>query len=244
MYSPKVIGLSIGIACCMAATTFAGGQNASLKLGDSAPAFSSLPAVDGKNYSLGDFKQDVLVLCITTNHCPVAAAYEGRLVDFVKKYTSGKDARVGFVAVNVNNLPEDKLDKMQIRAKEKGFNFPYLYDQSQQLGKQLNAHVTPEFYVFDKSRKLVYWGAMDDDMDLAKVKEHYLVPAVDAVLAGKPVPKAQTKAFGCALVYDKAVNESPPAEEVNLKVVDKKGYLKTLEGLRGKVVVVDVWGEF
>ena len=181
----------------------AGGNGVSFKLGDDAPLFQDLPGIDGKKHSLGDFKQDVLVLCVTCNHCPVAAAYEERLINFTKKYASGQDARVAFVAVSVSDMEVDNLDKMKTRAKASGFNFPYLHDPTQRLGKQLNAHVTPEFYVFDKSRKLVYWGAMDDDMDVAKVKEHYLAPAVEAVLANKAVAKAQTKAFGCAVEFRK-----------------------------------------
>jgi peroxiredoxin len=234
--------LLAGIA--MVGCVKAGGDNG-LKIGDPAPAFKNLPSIDGKTYSLGDFKQDVLVLCVTCNHCPVAAAYEERMINFTKKYATGNDAKVAFVAVCVSDQEEDKLDKMKKRAQQSSFNFQYLYDESQNLGKKLNAHVTPEFYVFNKERKLVYWGAMDDDMEVGKVKEHYLVPAVDAVLAGKPVSKAQTKAFGCVVSYKKTASAAPaPAAEVNLQIVKEKGYLDTLERLRGKVVVMDVWGEF
>jgi len=233
--------LLLGAALCGCVNA---GGGASFKIGDAAPAFHNLPAADGKTYSLADFKQDVLVICFITNHCPVAAAYEDRLVKFTKKYATGKDAKVAFVAVNINNLDEDKLDKMKIRAKGSGFNFPYLYDQTQVIGKQFNVHVTPEFYVFDKNRKLVYWGAMDDGMDVAKIKEHYLVPAVDAVLAGKPVAKAQTKAFGCTVVFDKTASVAPAQPDVTLQVVNQKGYVQALEKLRGKVAVVDVWAEF
>ena len=241
----RVFAVGVLLSGALLVGCASGGGNG-FKIGDPAPAFSNLPAVDGKTYSLSDFQQDLLVLCFTCNHCPVAAAYEERLNKFAKKYASGKDAKVAFVAVCISAMDVDKLDKMKIRAKESGFNFPYLYDQTQNLGKQLNVHVTPEFYVFDKNRKLVYWGAMDDDLDPAKVTEHYLEPAVDAVLAGKAVPKAQTKAFGCMVVYEKTNDVPPPPkqEEVTLQVVKQKGYLQTLEGLRGKVVVVDVWGEF
>jgi peroxiredoxin len=188
----------VGIIGCATAV----GGTGDLKIGDNAPDFKNLPGTDDKNHSLADFKQDVLVFVITCNHCPVAGAYEERMMDFTKKYAIGKDAKVGLVAFNISSIDEDKLDKMKVRAKEKGFNFPYLYDQSQAIGKQLNAHVTPEFYVFDKSRKLVYWGAMDDNMNESKVKERYLEPAVDALLAGKTIPTAQTKAFGCPVKFD------------------------------------------
>ncbi|HYV35436.1 MAG TPA: thioredoxin family protein [Gemmataceae bacterium] len=173
------------------------------KIGDTAPEFKNLPGIDGKAHSSGDFKRDVLVVVITTNHCPVAMMYEERVINFTKKYATGKDAKVDIVAINVNNLEEDKLDAMKAHAKKKEFNFPYLYDQSQAIAKKLNTHVTPEFYVFDKNRKLVYWGAMDDNMDESKITERYLVPAVDAVLAGKAVTNTKTKAFGCLVQYEK-----------------------------------------
>ncbi len=176
------------------------GQTAKLKIGAAAPNFSNLPGVDGKAHSLADFKgKDVVVIAITCNHCPVAVAYEDRIIAFAKKY-AGTGSKVGFVAINVNNLEADKLDKMQIRAKEKGFNFPYLYDASQQVGKALNASVTPEFYVFDKNRKLVYWGSMDNKM--TNPTTNYLEPAVAAALAGKTPTTQTTKAFGCSVKYD------------------------------------------
>ena len=90
------------------------GAGSSLKMGDPAPGFTNLPAVDGKTYSLADFKQDLLVLCVTCNHCPVAAAYEKkRFIDFTAKYAGGKDAKVAFVAVCVSTMDVDNLDKMR-----------------------------------------------------------------------------------------------------------------------------------
>jgi len=174
-----------------------------LKLGDPAPNFTDLPGVDGKKHSLADYKdKDVLVLVITCNHCPVAVAYEDRIIDFTKKY-AGNGSKVGLVAINVNNLPQDKLDKMQERAKEKGFNFTYLYDASQKIGKELNARVTPEFYVFDKNRKLVYWGSMDNNQNPASATQNYLVSAVNATLKGETITTPQTKAFGCSVKYER-----------------------------------------
>jgi peroxiredoxin len=192
-----IVALLLGSALFGSA---AGGTK--LDIGAAAPAFANLPGIDNKKYSLGDFKQEVLVVCITCNHCPVAEAYEDRLIGFAKKYAAAKDAKVAFVAINVSNHADDKLDKMKVRAKEKGFNFPYLYDQSQAIARKLNARVTPEFYVFDKNRKLAYWGAMDDNLVLAKVTENYLEPAVDALLAGKAVANPKTRAFGCNVEYD------------------------------------------
>jgi peroxiredoxin len=179
----------------------AGGEKM-FKIGAPAPTFTALPGVDGKDHSLSDYKnKDVLVIAITCNHCPVARAYEKRLVEFATKYAK-PDSKVAFVAINVNNLPEDKLDKMKVRAKQQGFNFPYLYDASQKIARALNAKVTPEFYVFDKSRKLVYWGAMDDNNNAGNAKVNYLANAVEATLKGQTPATARTNARGCSVKYE------------------------------------------
>src|SRR5581483_3751131 len=180
-------------AAFAAAVLAASALAAPLKIGSPAPAFAGLETTDGKSVSLNDFKdKDVLVVCITCNHCPVAQAYENRIVQFAKKY-AGPDGKVGFVAINVNNIAQDKMDKMKEHAKQQGFNFPYAYDPSQQIGRELGAARTPEFYVFNKERKLVYTGAMDDNMNANKVTKHYLTDAVDAALKGE-TPKVQTTA--------------------------------------------------
>jgi peroxiredoxin len=175
---------------------------ADIKIGDPAPAFSGLEGVDGKSKSLDDYKnKDVLVVVITCNHCPVAVQYEDRIIEFTKKY-AGPDSKVGLVAINVNNLEQDKLPAMKERAKEKGFNFDYLYDPSQKIARELGAKVTPEFYVFNKERKLVYHGAMDDSNNPASVKTNFLAPAVEAALAGSTPQTAETKARGCSVKFD------------------------------------------
>ncbi len=179
----------------------AGKFNSKISIGDPAPTFSNLPGADGKSYSLVDMKdKDVVVVVVTCNHCPVAVAYEDRIIAFTKKY-AGKDSKVGIIAINVNTNDQDKLVAMTQRAKEKGFNFPYAYDESQQIGKALGASVTPEFFVFNKERKLVYMGAMDDSQKSPKV--NYLEAAVEATLAGKSVETAETRARGCGVQYKK-----------------------------------------
>jgi peroxiredoxin len=129
----------------------------------------------------------------------VAKAYEDRLVKLNGDY---KDKEVQVVAVNVNNIDADKLDKMKERAKEKNFEFPYLYDSSQKIGKDYGAKVTPHVFVLDKDRKLVYVGAIDDNMDASKVKKNLLRDAIDALLGGKEPPEKVTKQFGCSIKYD------------------------------------------
>jgi len=190
-------------AAFAAAVLAVSAQAAPIKIGSPAPNFSGLETADGKSVSLADYKdKDVLVVCITCNHCPVAIAYQDRMVEFAKKY-AGPDAKVGLVAINVNNSEADKLPKMKDVAKEKGFNFPYAYDPSQKIAKDLGASVTPEFFVFNKERRVVYTGAMDDSMSADKVTKHYLADAVEAALKGE-TPKVETnKARGCGIQWEK-----------------------------------------
>ncbi|GBD37646.1 Thiol-disulfide oxidoreductase ResA [bacterium HR36] len=179
----------------------AGQFNKKLNIGDPCPNFQNLEGVDGKKYSLSDFKdKDVLVIVITCNHCPIAQAYEDRIIAFTKKWCTGADSKVALVAINVNNLEADKLPAMKIRAKERGFNFPYLYDPTQQIGRALGATVTPEFFVFNKERKLIYMGAMDDSNTNPKV--NYLEPAVEAALKGSEPAIKETRARGCTVKYE------------------------------------------
>jgi peroxiredoxin len=188
----------------LAVLSRAQGGSKKIAIGDPAPNFSGLPGIDGKPHSLAEYStKDVLVLCVTCNHCPVAVQYETRLVNFAKRYATGAACKVGFVAICVDAGEDDSLEKMKERAKEQGFNFPYLRDESQRLGRQLNAKVTPEFYVFNKERKLVYTGAMDNNNDPSQVTINYLDPAVDATLKGQTPATAQTRARGCAIEYQR-----------------------------------------
>ncbi|MER3414956.1 MAG: thioredoxin family protein [Gemmataceae bacterium] len=185
----------------VASVAWAGEFNKKLNIGDPCPGFQNLEGVDGKRYSLDDFKnKDVLVIVITCNHCPMAVAYEDRIIAFAGKYASGNDSRVALVAINVNNIEADRLPAMKQRAQEKGFNFPYLYDPSQRIGRDLGATVTPEFFVFDKNRKLVYMGAMDDSQTAPRV--NYLEAAVQAALEGKAPAVKETRARGCTVKYE------------------------------------------
>lgn len=190
------------VAAGMATAAPAAEFNKKLNIGDAAPAWTGLEGVDGKMHSLSDLKgKDVVVVCVTCNHCPIAVAYEDRIIDFVKKYAGPSD-KVGFVAICVNNLEADKLPNMKERAKAKGFNFEYLHDPSQKIGKAYGASVTPEFFVLDKNRKVVYMGAMDDNNSASKATTNYLEAAVKAALAGKKPEKAETRARGCGVKYE------------------------------------------
>jgi peroxiredoxin len=179
---------------------WAGQYNRVLNIGDRAPAWRNLPGVDGKSHALADLKdKDVVVVVFICNHCPIAQAYEERLIAFVQKH-GGAQSRVALVAISVDNSEEDRLPKMKEHAQEKGFNFPYLHDTSQKIGRDYGASVTPEFFVLNKERKIVYMGAMDDNIDDPKV--NYLEPAMQAAVKGEKPAKAETRPFGCALKYE------------------------------------------
>ncbi|MBX7072396.1 MAG: thioredoxin family protein [Pirellulales bacterium] len=194
---------SIGIWLLLAAACLAGEYNDVLNIGDAAPAWSDLPGVDGKQHSLADLQEkQVVVVVFTCNSCPVAVDYEDRIVALAKKHT-GEGAKVALVAINVNKIEADRLDKMQERAASKGFNFPYLYDQSQQIAKQYGANFTPEFFVLDRDRKIVYMGGMDDNSNPALAKNNYLEPAIAAALTGVPPQVKETVARGCRIRYER-----------------------------------------
>ena len=168
--------------------------SAELEIGAHAPEFKKLPGVDGKEYSLADMKDaKVVVVCFTCNRCPVAVAYEDRFVEFSKQY-AGKGVK--FVAINANKRTED-LAAMKTRAEEKGFNFPYVFDQSGKLATEYGARVTPHIYVLDQNRNVAYVGAFDDDQE--KPSKKYVADAVDSLLSGKKVETTKTKAFGCGI---------------------------------------------
>jgi peroxiredoxin len=189
------------LAILAVAPAFGGKYNSVLNVGDRVPAWNDLEGVDGRRHSLGDLAdKDVVVVVFTCNSCPVATDYEDRIIAFSKKY-AGPTGKVGLVALNVNRIPEDRLEKMKERAATKGFDFPYLYDESQAIGKAFGAAFTPEFFVLDRQRKLVYMGGMDDSSNPATVKANYLDPAVDAALAGRLPEVAETPAIGCRVRY-------------------------------------------
>jgi peroxiredoxin len=189
------------IAFAWSTTISAGEYNVALNIGDAAPAWKELPGVDGKKHSLADLKdKPVVVVVFTCNSCPVATDYEDRIIAMAKKY-GGADGHVAVVAINVNRIEADSLPKMKERAEAKGFPFPYLYDASQKIGKAYGATFTPEFFVLDKNRKVVYMGGMDDSSNAANVKNRYLEPAIEAALKGEKPAKTETVAIGCRVRY-------------------------------------------
>ena len=174
-----------------------------LEIGAACPPFS-LPGTDDKTHSLADFSgADLFVVVVSCNHCPYVIAYEPRLVALAKRYQDG--GRVAFLAVNANDAtryPDDGMEPMKARARDRGFPFPYLRDDSQAFVRTLGARFTPELYVFDRERKLRYHGRIDDNhRDESKVTSKDLENALDALLAGKEPPVAETVAFGCSVKW-------------------------------------------
>lgn len=213
----------IGLFCC--SPSFAGKFGRTLDIGSPAPTWKHLPGIDGKQHSLEDLKaSDVVVVVFTCNSCPYASDYEDRIVAFAGKFcqpavdakgtsqgelssvlTDKKQsaARVALVAINVNQVKEDLPPAMAKRAEEKKFSFPYLFDESQQIARDFGAIWTPEFFVLNKERKVVYMGAFDDNTDASKVKRHYVEEAVTATLNGKAMETAETPAIGCQIRWER-----------------------------------------
>lgn len=195
------VAAGLGAFFVSSALSRAGEFNDVLSIGDQAPAWTKLPGVDGRQHSLEDLKdKQVVVVVFTCNSCPIAIDYEDRIIAIAKEFASA-DGKVALVAINVNRIKEDSLEKMKERAEKKGFPFPYLFDESQQIARDYGANFTPEFFVLDRDRKIVYMGGMDDNSNVAKVTVSYLKPAIEATLAGNKPATAETVARGCRVRY-------------------------------------------
>jgi len=196
--------LSAAVLALVASPVFAGQYNKVVSVGEKAPTFSGIPATtkDGidSSLSLSDIKEDVVVVVFLANHCPVVQAYEDRIIDFTNDY-KGKGVKV--VGIAVSDMDIDKLPGIKTYMKEKGSNYVYGYDESQEIGRAYGATNTPQFFVLDKDRVIRYTGAMDDSQNESKVKKTYLRDAVDAVLKGESVEVSETKAVGCGVRYNK-----------------------------------------
>ena len=199
----KKIILTLAICVAGIGVSFAEGY----KVGDKAKDFK-LKNVDGKFVSLEDYKEAKgFVVIFTCNECPVAKLYEDRIIEIDKIYSSK-----GFpvIAINPNDpevSPDDTFDKMKIRSKEKGYTFPYLYDEKHEFFKTYGATKTPHVFLLNKKSKglvVSYIGAIDDNSrEPSNVTDKYLESAIDAVLSGsKPKPNV-TKAVGCSVKYKK-----------------------------------------
>jgi hypothetical protein len=189
-----VSGLVVGLALWAA-------NPKPIDVGTPLPSSKPMAQAQGGELSLADAKADVLVLIVTCNECPVARSYEARFVDFAKKH-AGAGSKTMVVAINPYQSAGDTLDDMKARVAEAGIPFPYVQDKGQELTMALGAMKTPHLFVFDKSRKLAYHGAFDDNWaDATAVKRVYLEEVVTALLEGKSAI-APTKPEGCSIHKD------------------------------------------
>jgi peroxiredoxin len=169
---------------------------ARLKIGDPAPPFE-LPGVDGQTHSLDDYEEQPVAVVFSCCHCPYVMAWEDRINEIASDYAG----RAGVVCVNSNDHIGDSFADMEKRASEKRFVFPFVRDESQDVAVAYSPTRTPEAFVFDAERRLVYHGAPDSDYRDPNSAEPYLRRALDAVLAGRTPPVAETPPVGCTIKW-------------------------------------------
>jgi peroxiredoxin len=228
-----------------------------LAIGSPAPDFS-LPGIDGNIHKLQDYSSSrVLVVVFTCNHCPTAQLYESRIKKLVEDYRARS---VAFVAIEPND-PEavrldelgytdvsDSLEEMKIRAAYRHFNFPYLYDgETQSVSRAYGPKATPHVFIFDAERKLRFEGRIDNSQREPLVKTQDTRNAIDALLAGKPVPVDHTGVFGCSTKWKSksagrvAEMKKIEAEPVAVELADADELRKLRHNPAGKVLLVNFW---
>ncbi len=229
-----------------------------LPIGADAPDFA-LKGIDGKIYSLGSFSDaQVLTIVFTANHCPTAQAYEERLKQLSADYPADQ---MQLVAISSNHpeavCPEelgysdlgDSYEEMKIRATDKSFNFPYLYDGDDQAAAlAYGAVATPHVFIFDADRKLRYRGRIDE------MEDPYQTPArrdarnaIEALLSGEPVPVETTRAFGCSMKWiskvelHRELDRQWAERPVSLAETDTEGVAELLSNQTGTLRLINLW---
>jgi len=196
--------LSLAVLALTATPAFAGKYNKVVSVGEKAPTFSGIPAIQGEqdtSLSLSDIKEDVVVVVFLANHCPVVLACDDRIIEFANDY-KGKNVKV--VGFAVSQMQEDQLPGIKKHVSDKRIPYTYGYDESQAIGKAYGAVATPQFFVLDKDRVIRYMGAMDDSPNKeTNVNKQYLRDAVDKVLKGEKPEIEETQARGCGISYKK-----------------------------------------
>ena len=231
-----------------------------LRIGQKAPDFN-LPGVDGRNYKLADFADaDVLVIIFTCNHCPTAQAYEERIIKLAADY---KNKGVALVAISPNDpkavrLDElgysdmsDSFEEMKTRAKDMGYNFPYLYDgENQRVSLAYGPARTPHVFIFDRQRILRYVGRIDDSEKPKLVKSEDARNAIEALLKGRKVAVEKTGTIGCSIKWaskrDSVVQSFKQwaKENVTVETVDVKSIKELVKNDSGKLRLVNVWASW
>jgi thiol-disulfide isomerase/thioredoxin len=230
-----------------------------LAIGDAAPDFK-LPGVDGKEVTLASFKDaKLLVVIFTCNHCPTAQAYEERIS---KLHSDYQDKGVALVAISPNDplavrLDElgytdvgDSLADMKLRALERNFKFPYLYDgETQEASAAYGVLATPQVFLFDAARQLRYVGRIDDS-EVKTVTSHDTRNAIDALLANKNVPVEKTRVFGCSTKWAEKREDARNSlakwdqEPVELATIDEAAVAKLVKNDTDKLLVINVWATY
>ncbi len=180
-------------------------------LGSSAPGFdlpAANPEASGARVALGDVADaKALLVVFTCNHCPYAIAIEDRLIALANEHASGGLVTVAISSNDAEAYPADSFENMAARAAAKGFPFPYLYDQSQEIARAYGAVCTPDFFLYDARQKLVYAGRLDDGRPArpgrpqAVPSTRDLADAIEATLAGTPVSPEQIPSMGCSIKW-------------------------------------------
>jgi len=163
----------------------------------------SLPATDGKGYGPAEFKdKKALVIIFMCNHCPYVQAVIDRLIAIQADYADKGVQLIGTNANDAENYPEDSFEAMQKWVEERGINFPYLFDESQEVARSYQAQCTPDIYVFNQAQKLAYHGRIDDNwQEEDEVTKQELRVALDAIVAEEPVPEEQKPSMGCSIKW-------------------------------------------
>ena len=248
----------LGFVFTISSTGTASEEHPTLPIGAKAPVFS-LKGTDGKTYSLASFsKYKILVIIFTCNHCPTAQAYEERIIQFTKDYSA---KGVAVVAVSPNDPKSIRLDElgytdmsdtyaeMKLRAKQKKFNFPYLYDGDKQaMAKAYGPATTPHVFIFDKERILRFQGRIDDvEKPTEKPTSFDTRNAIEELLQNKEVTIKTTKVFGCSIKWaekgdwiEKAKKDWA-AEPVSLEMIDDAGIKDLLKNNSDKLRLINVW---
>jgi peroxiredoxin len=203
----RLVVVSVRTVCAylamagLAAMATAGTFNPDRSIGDTVPAWDALPGVDGNTHAWEEVAgRDFVVVVFTCNSCPYAVDYEERINELAKRH-AGPASRVAVVAINANLIPEDSLSAMKKRAESRGFVFPYLFDESQEVPKSFGALRTPEVFLLDKARQILYMGAIDDNTDADQVEVRYLEDAINAALAETEIAVTETPPVGCLIRF-------------------------------------------
>lgn len=244
----------------MASTVWSTAEEiATLEPGAQAPGFD-LPGIDGRNHTLAEYAEaDVLAVLFTCNHCPSAQGAESRVKAIVEAY---KDRSFQLVAISPNSAEAvrvnelgysiygDSLEDMKKHARAEGFTWPYLYDgETQSVSRAYGAIATPHIFIFDKARILRYVGRIDDSRygDPATIRKHDAREAIDALLAGRPVPNPQTRPHGCSTKWRSKIaantkfNEEFEAKTVTIEKIDAGGVKQLARNDTDKLRLVNLW---